>query len=450
MAGDPRVLVVGGGLAGIAAATAACEAGLTVTLLEGRGALGGRASSVVHRRTGDEVDTGQHAMLGCYDEMFRLLRRLGTMDLVRIPDGLSIPIVRADGERATLASPALPPPFHLAAGLLQHRHLTLADKARSLRVLGDARARHDDAALDRLTVAEWLDGLGQSAAARELLWDPLCLATLNASPDVAPASLLAVVIVRGLLGPGRASSLALSTVGLSRLHAEPARRYLAERGARVLLNEPVSRLVVERGRCAGALRRDGSVERAEVVIAAVPGPMLRRILPEPWRDQPPFSTLDALGKSPIVSLHLWLDRPILDVPFVGFAGTRVHWAFDRALIWGESARGGHLVTLVVSGADDIAALSAEDALATCWPEVQRALPAAREAAILDIEVIREREATFRARPGCAALRFGPTTPLPGLLVAGDWTDTGLPATMEGACASGHAAAALASHQRPPR
>jgi squalene-associated FAD-dependent desaturase len=436
----PRVLVVGGGFAGLACATRLADEGLAVTLLEGRGTLGGRAQSFVHAATGDELDTGQHVFMGCYHETFRYLERIGARQLVRVQPSLEVALVTKEGRRATLAAPPLPAPLHLAVALLRHGMLSLREKLLCLRVIGDARARWDDEALDALTVARWLESLGQSRNACEALWDPLCLATLNTSPVDAPASLLAVVIVKGLLGRGQASSLALSTVSLSRLHAEPALAHLERRGARVLLNEPVSALVHEGGRCVGAMRRDGSVERADCVVSAVPGPMLHRLLPEDTRADAPFATLPVLGRSPIVSLHLWLDRPVLDVPFVGFVGTRLHWAFDRARVWGSPAKGGHLVSLVVSGAEEFAAMEKEQVLAICWAEMQAALPSAREARILDWAVVKEKEATFLVRPGQARLRFGPTTPVEGLLVAGDWTATGLPATIEGACASGHAAA----------
>jgi len=436
----PSVLVVGGGFAGLACATRLADEGVAVTLLEGRGALGGRAQSFVHAATGDELDTGQHVFMGCYLETFEYLERIGARRLVRVQDALEVALVTKEGRRAKLAAPGLPAPFHLAVALLRHGMLTLPEKLACLRVVGDARVRWDDEALDGVTVAQWLESLGQSRNARDVLWDPLCLATLNTSPEDAPASLLAVVIVKGLLGKGQASSLALSTVSLSRLHAEPALAHLERRGARVLLNEPVSALVVEGGRCIGALRRDGSLERAEAVVSAVPGPMLHRLLPEDVRARPPFATLPQLGRSPIVSLHLWLDRPVLDVAFVGFVGTRLHWAFDRARVWGSPARGGHLVSLVVSGAEEFAAMEREQVFTTCWAEMQAALPEARAARVIEWTVVKEKEATFLVRPGQARLRFGPTTPVEGLLVAGDWTATGLPATIEGACASGHAAA----------
>ena len=180
---------------------------------------------------------------------------------------------------------------------------------------------------------------------------------------------------------------------------------------------------------------------ADSIVSALPADALERVLPEQWRGRGAFAALGRFRPSPIVSLHLWLDRKVLDVPFVGLVDSPLHWVFDRELVWGVPARAGHLITLVVSGADELAAMDREAIRELCWAELRAALPEARGAKLLDWEVIKERSATFRGRPGLARLRFGPESPLPGLLVAGDWTDTGLPATMEGACASGHAAAA---------
>lgn len=439
----PDVLVVGGGLAGLAAATLLVEQGASVVLLEGRGGLGGRAQSFVHQRSGDELDTGQHVLMGCYHEMFAYLDRIGTRHLVRVQSALSVELAATSGERARVSCPRLPAPWHLAVALLRHDMLSWREKLACLRVMRDVRTRCGDPALESVTVTEWLVALGQSERARAALWDPICLACLNASPDVAPASLLAVVMKRAFLGDGDASSIAVSTVSLSALVAGPALRYMRERGGIVRLNEPVRSLVVEAGRCRGAVLRDGSTIEAAMIVGAVPGPALARILPEDVRSTLPFARLDEFGRSPIVSLHLWLDRRVLDVPFVGVVGSQLHWIFDRELIWGVPARSGHLVSLVVSGADEFADMDREQVLARCWAEMKAALPEAREARILDWEVVKEREATFRARPGMAGLRFGPETPVTGLLVAGDWTATGLPATMEGACASGHAAARVA-------
>ena len=384
--------------------------------------------------------------MGCYVDMFAYLDRIGTRHLVRVQESLAVELASPSGERARLASPAIPAPFNLAVALLRHGMLSWRDKLGTLRVMADVRARWKDPALDRLSVTEWLTGLGQSERARRALWDPLCLACVNAAPDAASASLMAMVMHRAFMGRGNASSLALSTVGLSTLHAEPAARYLAARGADVRLNEPVRELLIDdddgdgNGACRGVTLRDGSPLEAGCTIAAVAGPMLHRLLPERVRMMAPFARLPELGRSPIVSLHLWLDRRVLDVPFVGLVDSPLHWIFDRELTWGRAASGGHLVTLVVSGALEFAAMERTQVLDICWREMQAALPEARDARILDWEVIKEREATFRASPGSSELRFGPATPIRGLLVAGDWTDTGLPATMEGACASGHSAA----------
>jgi squalene-associated FAD-dependent desaturase len=435
------VVVVGGGLAGLSAATALAERGVRVTVLEGRGACGGRARSVVHRDTGDEIDTGQHVLLGCYAEMLAFLCRIGTRHLVRLQPALTVELASPTTGRSRLRCPAWPAPLHLAGGLALHGALSLREKLAALRVIGDARARWDDSALDLLTVTEWLEALGQSANACRALWTPLCLATLNAWPEHASAALLATVVVKGLLAPGDASSIGLACVGLSSLYTDAATAHLQRRGGAVLTNEPVTGLVVENGACVGVRLRDDEVRRARLVVSAVPAGALVALLPEPWRDVGAFAGMPAFGPSPIVSAHLWLDRRVLDVPFVGLIDTDVQWVFDREATWGAPARVGHLVTLVVSGADAYAAMERGEVLERCLADLRAALPAAREARVLSWEVIKERSATFRPRPGLAALRFGPETPLPGLLVAGDWTDTGLPATMEGACASGHAAAA---------
>ena len=435
------VLVLGGGLAGLAAATALAEAGTPVVLLEGRGGLGGRAQSVRHRRTGDELDTGQHVLMGCYQEMFALLDRLGTRGLVRMQRSLSVELATPEGGRARLRCPELPAPLHLAAGLLGHELMSLREKLDCLRVMGDARARVHDPGLDELSVEQWLTHLGQSENAQRVFWTPLCLATLNASPEQASASLLAVVLVQAFMGAGEASSIGLCTVGLSGLHGEAAERYLREHGGELRLNEPVVAIEERDGRAAGVRLRDGRRLASDRIVSALPADALERVLPESRRGRGAFAALPEFRPSPIVSLHLWLDRKILDVPFVGLIDSPLHWVFDRELTWGAPARGGHLVTLVVSGADELAAMEREAIRDLCWRELESALPSARGASLLDWEVVKERSATFRGRPGLGRLRFGPESPLPGLLVAGDWTDTGLPATMEGACASGHAAAA---------
>ncbi|MEM7245132.1 MAG: hydroxysqualene dehydroxylase HpnE [Acidobacteriota bacterium] len=450
-----RALVIGGGLAGLSAATALTEAGVPCTVLEGRGSLGGRASSVVHRRTGDEIDTGQHVVMGCYDETFRYLRRIGAEDGIRLQDRLRVALVEPGRRRAVLACPPLPAPLHLAAGLFGHALLTPLERLRCVKVTMAARFGAGDPALDRISVADWLRQLGQSENALRVFWTPTCLATLNADIETAAASLFATVLDRAFLGPGQSSSLGWPTAGLSTVLAEPAREPLERGGSTLEMNQPVRGLLVENGRCVGVVDRGGRERRADVVIAAVPADVLARLLPEEWLGRSPFDGLDCFEPSSIVSVHLWLEQRVLEASFVGLIDSPVHWVFDRESCWGRPPQGGaQLLTIVRSGAGEWAERDRDEVLRECRDELFRAFPDIASTRILDSEVIKERRATFVGRPGLSVRRFGPDTPVPGLLVAGDWTDTGLPATIEGACQSGHAAAARllqltrTSHESP--
>ena len=470
-AGTADVLVAGGGFAGLAAATALAAEGVRVLLVEARPQLGGRARSWIDPITGAVIDNGQHLFMGCYDETLKLLDRLGTRDQLGLQKSLAVTLLQRDGRERVFRLPQAPTRFAALIGLLRSPALGWGDRVRLLRVVRAARrapaaqpaaqrvtahrapaagaAAHDlhDAAaddpLDRATVAEWLEVLGQSAEARRRLWDPLAIAVLNELPERAAAGGLAAVLRLAFDGGPQRSALGVSKVGLSDLYAEPAARFLRSRGCEVRTRAPVHRLLIEGERCTGALLSGGERLTARTVISALPPRELAEILPPGLAESPPFSDAARLGDQSIVSLYLWFGSAVTDLPFAGLLDSTWQWVFNRCALMQEPRAGTHHVTLVRSAAGEFAESSKEHLVKTALDDLRACFPRASLPAPRHALVIKERHATVSLGPGSARLRPSYTTPLPGLLLAGDWTATGLPATIESAVLSGHACARLA-------
>ncbi len=436
------MIVIGGGCAGLAAATALAEAGRRLVLLEARPHLGGRARSWIDPDSGSVVDNGQHLFMGCYRETFRLLRRLGTIDRLDLQTSCEVPFAERGGRVAAFRLPPAPFPINLLVGLLRFPGLDRRERLATLRVaLATLRRRPDNAGLDDRTVAAWLDGLGQGTGARARFWDPLAIATLNEDPERASAACFLPVLRALLLGGTAASRFGLARTGLSDLYAEPAAHYLRTRGCEVHLRAQVRQILVEGGRPTGVLLADGTVRRGAPVIVAVPPAELLEILPEGMADGASYAALARLEASPIVSLYLWFGAEVIDRPFAGLVGGAWHWVFNRR---GPAATGsGQAVTLVRSAARDFVDQPRDALIRSGLQDLHDFFPASRRATLRQALVIKERRATFAPAPGTARLRPPFRTPVPGLYLAGDWTGTGLPATIEGAVLSGHACARLA-------
>jgi squalene-associated FAD-dependent desaturase len=338
---------------------------------------------------------------------------------------------------STLACPPLPAPLHLLAGLLRLR-LPWRVRWQAVRL---GLAVRFGAVPHGLTLAEYLARHGQGAEARRLLWDPLATAILNETPERAAAVLFHTVYREAFLANHRASRLAFLRRGFGALHARLA-RYLESRGGVVRLRARAEALLVEGGRAAGVryAGRGGSGRlEADAVVAAVPWDALPGLLPEDRRAQAPFAGLAALGASPIVSVEVWLDRVVLDRPMVGLRDSELEWVFDKGRLFGRQGPPQHLGFIVSAARRAVPQLNAELA-ATADETLRRHFPAMAGARITRCLVMREPRATFSATPASQSLRPGSATPIPGLFLAGDWTDTGLPATIEGAVRSGFAAA----------
>jgi squalene synthase HpnD len=429
-----KVVVLGAGYAGLAAATELLLRGHDVTLIEARALLGGRAHSFVDTKSGLILDNGQHILMGCYHETLGLLRRLGVMDRLRAPHSLQVPFLSERGPSSLTAT--APAPLHLLSALLGFAELSATDKIAAIGLA--LRLRLGGKPLPDETAAAWLRRWKQTPNLIRALWEPLCIAALNEPVATASARLFATVIRRSFLGGAADSTILLSRVGLSELFAPEVRTLIAMCRGALRLQTQVAGFDFDGTTLREIKFADGSALRPEAVVSALPWHVLRAFLPG---ESKLAQACRRIHDAPIVSLHLWLDRPVLHEPFVGLLDSPVHWVFSREHIHGpDAAQTGHVITAVVSGARDLVDKSAAELedLALC--ELRRFLPEARPAQVLHRMVYKARSATFAATPETEPLRPGPNTAWSNLWLAGDWTDTGLPATIEGAVLSGLRAA----------
>ena len=427
-----RVAVVGGGLAGITAALGCADAGIRVTLHESRPRLGGLTHSF--QRDGVWIDNGQHVFMRCCTSYRALLDRLGVGDLVRMQSRLDVPVRSGSHPGvARLRRNRLPAPLHLGNALLGYRWLTPLDRVQVIRA-ALALGRVDRTRADDESFGDWLRAHGQSERAIEAVWGLIGVATLNASADEASLALAATVFQIGLLESADAADLGWAVVPLQRLHGDAAERALDEVGVDLRLGSRVRDLVAdgEQWLVEGEAHDD--------VIVATPPSTTETLLPEGALVLPAGWSAE-LGSSPILNLHIRLDRKVLDAPFVAAVDSPLQWVFDRTAASGLDPREGQYVAVSLSAADDLIDRPVAELRDWALPHLARLLPAMADAEVKEFLVTREPHATFRPRPGNGRLRSPATTLLPGLHLAGAWTATAWPATMEGAARSGEAAVA---------
>ena len=399
----PDVVVIGAGVAGLRAAVHLAARGARVTVLESKAVLGGRATAFNDPQTGERVDNGQHVMLGCYHETFAFLRQIGTEDRVRVQPSLEVDFVDRAGARSRLSLPGLPPPMNFAAGLLDWTALGWRDRLAALQLAGpirlaqqEQRAKSRERAPTRIaaspgeTVEEWLINNGQTARLREMLWEPLALAALNQSVRVAAAPPFAAVLAQMFGGGPTDASLALPTWPLDQVYAEPARRFIEERGGEVRIG-CTARIHLEDGRVSHVEARGQRLETG-AVVAAVPWYALVDLFAG---DVAPIEAIRQAAASttpsPIASVNLWLNRRVLRTPFLGLPGRSMQWVFDKEQMFETETS--H-ITLVSSGADDVMALQNDALIALALGELCDAVPEARAAKVVRASAVRERRATY--------------------------------------------------------
>ena len=487
------VIVIGGGFAGLSAAARLTKDGAHVLVLEAKARLGGRATAFTDRDTGELVDNGQHILVGCYVETFAFLRDIGAAGNVQLQPRLAVTMIDRAGRRSRLTMAALPRPFDLIGGIFDWDALSWRDRLAIVGMRTPLKLAQRElepgatrkSASPGETVEGWLVRNGQTPRLREMLWDPLALAALNQKPTQAAAPTFARVLAEMFGGEPGAAAIALPTTPLHLMYAEPARAYIERHGG-VVKTGATATVEVADGRVAAV---QAGTERwgADRVISAVPW----FAFPDLFPAQPPalrelIERERRRTSCPIVTVNLWFDRPVLDEPFIGLPGRAMQWVFDKGLIFGshtppsahdehadhgaQAAHGGHddhaspverahgdaghhgaagngatHLSLVSSGASAILNRTNDELIRMAHEELLGALPAARTARLLRGMVVREPRATFSLAPN-EPPRPAAETAVRGLVLAGDWIDTGLPATIESAVRSGHhAASAIAKH-----
>jgi squalene-associated FAD-dependent desaturase len=426
---------VGGGLAGLAAALACLDGGARVTLLEARPRLGGATWSA--ERHGLVVDNGQHVFLRCCTAYRAFLGRLGAEGRVHLQRRLAVPVLAPGRRPAWIRRAALPAPAHLGPSLLRFPHLALRARLRAMRTALRLRALDlGDRRLDGERFGDWLRAQGEGEAAIDGFWDLLIRPTLNLPARDASLALAAKVFQTGLLCEADGADLGFAAVPLDALHAGPAGAQLRRRGARVELGARVGRLEAATAARGPRVAVGGDRIAADAVILAVPHDAAAALLPPGGKLEP--ASLAGLGRSPILNLHVVYDRAVTPLAFFAGLGTELQWVFDRSRAAGLER--GQYLAVSLSAADAYEGLSREALRRRFAAAFEALLPVARGARMLECFATREPAATFRQAPGTRALRPGPEDAAPGIFLAGAWTDTGWPDTMEGAVRSGLAAA----------
>jgi squalene-associated FAD-dependent desaturase len=453
---NSRVAIVGGGLAGLAAGCALAESGFHVTLFERKPYLGGRASSYQHPGTGEVVDNCQHVLLGCCTNLIQFYERLGVENKIRWFDRLTF---LEPGGRASVIEPsALPAPLHTASAFLRAACLNLADKfaiARAMAALAPAMPRDNGE-----TFLVWLHRHGQTERAIDRFWKPILVSALNEELDRVSVPSAAQVVRESFLKSAAAGRMGVPIVPLTELYSV-AGDYISARGGEVRLRCGVESFLADPDGV--KLRVAGDEMHFDWTIVAVPFDALSRMLPQEPAANPLRQTLARFETSPITGIHLWFDRQITDLDHAVLLDRTIQWMFHKSKLQavapasrqpevragrpqdsrrdaGATQGNASYIELVVSSSRSLVEKSKQEIVDLALRELREFFPGARDANLVKSTVIKEVHATYSALPGVDAFRPQPETAWPRIFLAGDWTATGWPATMEGAVRSGYKAA----------
>lgn len=439
------VIIIGGGLSGLASAVKLSLAGAKVVIYEQAPRLGGRCYSYIDETTGDVVDNGQHVLLGAYHNLLHYLDLIGTRQFLNPPKAdeptLSMTFIHPEKGRGKFEIPSLPKPLHLTAGMLRFKLLSFRDRQRLLNVgleLNGWDANVENK-LRGLSVEQWLISLKQSEEARKCLWYPIAVSAMNEIPEKASALLFARSLKAAFLGNKSDSAILIPTVGQSELYVYEAKKLIEHRHGKIYLNGKVESLEVRENKIDGIILEGGKLVRAKKVISTVMPHTLMKLIPVPLGKEKPFSTLDKFDSSPIVSINLWFDKDFMDVDYIGLIDRNLQWVFNRRRLMNETALGGKsnsYITAVISAAYKYVELSKEKLIRLALKDIYEVFPDSRSAKLLHSVIIKEKRATISATNEVEHSRPSPITQIENFYLAGDWTNTDIPATIEGAVMSG--------------
>lgn len=441
MPAPPHVLIVGGGLAGLAVAAALADREVRISVLESRPRLGGRASSFIDPVTGESVDNCQHVSMTCCTNLADFCRRVNISELFRQEEQLVF--LSPEGRTSTLRAGLLPAPLHLAGGFLRANYLRWSEKLRVAYGLACLRSSRDDRAGE--SFADWLLRHGQTIRTINLYWATVLVSALNERIEQMDVGHARKVFIDGFLRNRKGFRIEIPLVPLGELYGRRLEDWLQARDVAVRLTTGVRAVESDPdGNIQGVALRSGESIAADFVVLAVPFDRVRSLLPGNLLAKvPALASVDALQSSPITGIHLWFDRSICPFDHVVTVGRLIQWVFNHTAIQGRATatvadgEKGEYLQIVISAAYDLLALDKAAILDAVLAELAEIWPATREATLVRSWVVTEHGATFAVRPGVEAHRPAQRTPVDGLFLAGDWTDTGWPATMEGAVRSGY-------------
>jgi squalene-associated FAD-dependent desaturase len=455
-----NVIVIGGGLAGMAAGVALAESGWRVRLFEQRPFLGGRATSYV-LPDGEHVDNCQHVTLGCCTNFEDFYRRVGAADKIKFFDRLFF--LDPQGRRGVMQAGLLPAPLHMTGSFAKFAPLTLKDKLSiawaMLNILQTNGRTWDVDRFGGISMLQWLRRRGQTKGAIERFWRVVLVSALDEELDKTDARYGMDVFWKAFLSNRTGYRIGVPVVPLAQLY-EGCKLAIEQKGGEVNLRATARSLQIENGTITSAQFDAGREERADAFILAVPHSAVEDLISEEIkRKDSAFRNLAMLKTAPITGVHFWFDREVMSEPFVSLLDTTTQWIFNKTALYGGASNGSaqnpqrtQYLQLVVSASYNLLPKSRQEIIDLCLKEVRQVLPAAREANLIKATVIKETAATFSPEPGVDRWRPKQETAINGLFLAGDWTDTGWPATMESAVRSGYLAAeaVLRKEGRPHR